>query len=951
MLQGKTRLFLLISAAALSLLALPLFEGRSHATDAEEDDVNIPGYPSKKLLDQTQKVDNVTIPRQFFYDFGRAVGTGYGGTDNLGRAKAVMSKLNETKEQYGLLVNYGAAILNPLYGEKFKCGWWRKSLDVAFSAAAIHENDLISADSSRYKGGKMCKIAAVVDPNLCHTAEGVIADKKIHMFDPWQSGFDSKRGPESGVAYLGDIASARYSGKPMRDWVSVQIEGGRPWLLFDSQDHFLSSTPPTVLCREATEKLNKGLQEKTIVQGLEFTDNKGIIAGPFSARVVAEVMDRAKESAGEKPIDLGNLKDLSLVEQVIVGKSSVNGDDLIDIFFEKKWIAYTMTLEIPVYQEIEGKKTANPIEDAIFKIMVRDNKSYELTDKGKGLYEIEFAGPGPFKVRIKAEGYKASDGKKELEAEIELPHPKRKGSTYTCEPLYLVPVYGAIQVKVENARDEAITGAAVQLYKDKEKYKGEMTTDEDGNVLYEECPPGEYYASVNAPYYEDGVTNTITVEKERYKDHMHFMVARLEPFTGTVNVSVVSGAAGSAEVPVEGATVTLSDAAEVDLRQTTDLKGTAVFTKVPPSLTTKYMFKAEKEGYAPAMKAGLKILPKTEGEVFGEKLVLVSGGKIEVRAVNGDTFKPIEGVSIQLSGPMNANVFTDTAGRATFEKLPFGVYYVGAALTGYGKPDDREAEIKDGAAMGRVNFSLYPGMRVKVLIKDKNKPTGEQLIPGSYASIDPNDTKFCPTGTYEFNLRGGKTYTIKAWARGYNQNSRDYVVPTVPEMDRDQVSILLKFGMSLTVEVRDERGGLLTGSNVTLSKGGRPIRSARGPAPTFSDLLEGSYSATVVANGYESGSRDITLSAAPGSPMNETAVITLQPLPPPPSAQEVLAERLRQEEMQRQQEESAKAAMQFIGAVIGAATDPSQQSAPQSSDGYTRTKTYTHSHGPNGRDL
>ncbi|MBP7056689.1 MAG: carboxypeptidase regulatory-like domain-containing protein [Candidatus Omnitrophica bacterium] len=784
-----------------------LFAGEAggYVAPAGSQEVESSGYPTKDMLKVLVKAEEgVKYPMRFFQLFGMAVARSYAGSDYLGLARNILSNINEKKSEYGFLVNFGPAYENPSYGRQFKCGWWRRCLEAAFIAAGINENFVITGDSYWDKSGDVGIVDSITNPNLVHTATGIIDKGKIYIFDPWQSGFDAgDKGPETGIAYLGNAALPKYNGELLRDWVEVQVRSGRPWIKFNGLSEIIESMPPSELLKDAQKKLIKAISDKRLVPGLDFTDGKGIIADTIPqqdrSKLSSDVLDRAREKAGQNPVDMSRLDILSLVEQVLIGKSSVDGDELIEKLIEKKLVFYTMTLNITILQEVEGEKTQNPVEGAKVKISDKD-KTYELKDKGKGIYEIKFCGAGPFKIKVEAEGYVSVDKGKFLEAEIDVPPAKSKDTVYNHEALYMVPVYGTIEVKVKDDPDTGISGAAIQLYKDGKRFGEERVADGDGLAIYEKCPPGEYFALARAAYHKDGRSNTVTVSKEKDTGYKHSASIVLKPFMSEILADVVLRSGDGKESVMAGAVVDISDPGSIKFTATTDDKGKAVIKGVPPNPHTDYMLKAVKEGYAPDIRPGFKVLPDKDGQVFKIKLSLSAGSLIDVRVINGADGKPIEGVSVNLSGPENRNSFTDISGKVVFEQLPLGAFYISASAQGYGRPDDKEIVLKGGEAMTRVTITLYPGIRLKVYVKDKDKPKGEDLISGSYVSLGQGNEKFCATGTCEFNLDAARSYEIRAWARGYSPNTATYSVPVKPVFDRDSISILLKYGMSLTKE-------------------------------------------------------------------------------------------------------------------------------------------------------
>lgn len=892
-----------ISLIACALSFLPHCASAENSSGDSAIQLEPSGYPAKSMLDK------YTI--LFFAYFGRAAGEGSSG---LEKARSVTAQVGEKADYYGFAANYARR------GRFFKlfdytCGWWREALKGAFSSAGVNDAAITSVESYSYNPTYKGNVNAVestfrtwTDPNFLHTSAVVVDNKRIYTFDVWQKGYEA--GAADGLGPVTGIGASPLNGMLIRDWVMMQPSYRR--FIGLGENSFATAATAVNFANSVRTELQKEFREKRLVSGKETIMHEGR-AVKDSDRVKSEIMSKA----GLAPIDNGSIDKVSYIEQVMIGRSSVDEKDMIKLLLEKEVIYKASSVTVNVYEKKDGKETAVPVKDAI--AMIYDKyQFFKMKELKPGIFEIKGAGPGEYEVRVGADKYRAENGKKEATVKVEV----KKGDD-AAKAVYLVPDTGSgIEVSVTNEKGEPFAGVSVSLKSGEKAYAEPGETDDLGVCTFTDVGQGVYTARAFIKYFRPAMSGNITILKNQKPGTMKKVSLKLIPMMSDLEVAVLSLDKGSNEIPLPNARVTLeSGNRSPETLVTDDDKAQVTFRKLYPSTIGPYALRVQKDGFAAQVKSPVEILPSRDGQLFREKIFLAQGSFIEVQVMDGDKAEPLADANVQISGQSDKNAITPGSGKVSFLDVPPGRYSVAASKEGYVTLGDKETVLDEKTAQRKIMINMYKGIRLKVWIKDKDKPKGEDLIPGSYVSLDKPEALFAPVGTYLFPCVKPGNHKLKAWARGYKQKTWDFVVDGQTESPLSK-NMLLEFGLSMTVEVRDERGGLIAGSEVNISKNDGTKKSAKGPAPTFSNLKEGSYNIRASANGYKPGSASFEMKAPDDGSNHRTAVITLVPLPPPPSAEEIAR-------AQAEQQAANEQAAAIIGAVLNGIAQSQQGNANQ----------------------
>ena len=540
--------------------------------------------------------------------------------------------------------------------------------------------------------------------------------------------------------------------------------------------------------------------------------------------------------------------------------------------------AYTVIVKL-LKKKDEDHLPSQPIKNASVYVVDEQGEKRKFDEKKHGVYIGEKLLPGNYTCFVSAKGYIGPDGEEVVEERVALPKPTAVKKQETVKKtIYLMPLPGRIVVTVveemEEKGEKPVSTAEASLIPSKGPSGEFRKVNDEGRIFFEKVLPGKYGIKVRAKYYKDApVKKGIILDTEKPERSTGPVRITLSPLLSELTVKVMGRVEGVFEEPIEGALVEMGG-----LSGSTDSEGRITFTQVRPSLEGPYELKAEAEGYPPALE-DWEVLPEKDGERLEKTLILAPGGSITVQVKDQETREPIPDADIQVFiRNISKSGIADSKGQFVFEKLPLGFHYVRASREGYlPVGDDLEVQLTAGDLEKSSVVELVAGMKVKVWVWDeKGDP-----IASCQVAMDGGKEIFGPTGTVEFSPVKKGEHRFKAAARGYSEVEGHY--RAMPDKkSSDAFNIKLKPAMTITVEVRDPKRGLIRNAEVSLIRDGSEVAKKKSKGEEdflFSGLGKGVYKARAVAPGYATtvSKGSVTLEGGKDGPVSE--IISVHPIP------------------------------------------------------------------------
>lgn len=299
--------------------------------------------------------------------------------------------------------------------------------------------------------------------------------------------------------------------------------------------------------------------------------------------------------------------------------------------------------------------------------------------------------------------------------------------------------------------------------------------------------------------------------------------------------------------------------------------------------------------FAPAKKTGIAAGSR------GVDFVLKDAGGIAGTVRDRATGEPIADAKVSPVGLSGSHPLerTDEAGFYELEPLDTGTYTLEAKAEGYVSEKRAGIAVRGGEDTEGVDFALVPAPRIRgrVTVEGGAPAAGAELVLSKSFSSDMHflfgfgrkaDAIADAAGRYEI-VKGepGIRYEVQAQSKDCVPG-KSAPFQLVPGRDQEGVDIVLKKGLSLPGKVTDEKGLPVAGAKVRATSRERGFSfsmdmgtsSGTGPGSAVADdsgaftiegLASGRHEVKASADGYGTGSTDVTLS--PGAEPKPVIVV------------------------------------------------------------------------------
>jgi len=539
------------------------------------------------------------------------------------------------------------------------------------------------------------------------------------------------------------------------------------------------------------------------------------------------------------------------LEQAKLEKNKVEKQTLL---FEAHYKGMTTLLRLRVYRQLDTEKTKIPIENAVLRLKTidaaMDVEKQLLAGAEPGEWEINIL-PGKYRITASAKGFKAADGRTETMVDIFIPVPALKNSSPVKKKMFLSPIKGEMAVIVKDKTSgQPVRDASVILTAGSNKtIKPGIEKKDTGQYTFKGLfPDTDYALKVSAPYYQGPVLKTgLRIDPGVSPSRADEVSISLVPVLSSIKVTAVDQKGGQ---PLKGVRIELKEKMAV-----TNSNGVVQFDDVMPSIKEDYQVQAEKKGYA-AMHQNVTVLPDLENSIFQVNFVMQPGGKISVTVMDEESGAPIPEAEIRVTGypDYDEQKLGSQNGEAVFTHLALEEHYIQVSKEGYLSPErDVTARISANNLEHNIIIKMATGIKVKVLLRDKKT----QAYVVGRVSLDGGIDKFAPSGSFEFaRVTTDKAHTFNVSADCYEQATKTIVFS--PSPDHQTLEFALNPARSLRVEARDG-AALIKGTSQIAINGPGLSDKGQGTSKLFGGLTAGSYTATIMAEGYSKGTGSITI--------------------------------------------------------------------------------------------
>jgi antitoxin component YwqK of YwqJK toxin-antitoxin module len=528
--------------------------------------------------------------------------------------------------------------------------------------------------------------------------------------------------------------------------------------------------------------------------------------------------------------------------------------DIATDLFEKHYKGMTTMVRIHLKQEIDGQHTALPVKGANVSLQAL-KAANEFTGKVVekrvgGSYEKEVL-PGTYRIIVGANGFRTPDGLDTKRITLHIPVPK-DGKGLIEQTLYLSPIKGELRVRViDTLNGNPVSHAKVKLSPVQSGYGDFQSVDkEKGRFLFQSLNPGKNYKiEAKAPYYLHPVSkdNIVLDTGGSGKPGPALIEIELMPILSTARITVLNHADGK---PLSGVLVDMAGKSGK-----TNEHGIAELLEVRPSIDGSHELLAQLAGYA-VLSMSVPVLP-TEADKQIEKILrLRPGGKLSVTVMDEESGAPIPKAEIRVTGypEYDKQKLGSQNGKAVFTHLALEEHSIQVSKEGYLSPErDITARISADNPEQNIIIKMAAGIKVKVHIRDKK--TKAYVI--GRVSLNGGVDKFAPSGSFEFaRLTTDKAHTFNVSADCYEQATKTIIFS--PSPDNQTLEFALNPALSLRVEARDG-AALIKGTSQIAINGPGLSGKGQGASKLFGGLTAGSYTATIMAEGYTKGTGSITI--------------------------------------------------------------------------------------------
>ena len=320
--------------------------------------------------------------------------------------------------------------------------------------------------------------------------------------------------------------------------------------------------------------------------------------------------------------------------------------------------------------------------------------------------------------------------------------------------------------------DEPIPGAKVEIYDEDGNKVAEGTTDENGNLVIEDLPIGDYIIKVvEVPEgYNKPDDNTVTIEDEKITE----TVIEIEKKKGDLNI-VVKDKDTDERIP-DAKVVIKDEDGNIVAEGATNEDGELFVEDLPIG---DYIVEVVEvpEGYNKPEDNTVTI--EDEKDTFLLIEVEKKKGDLNVTIQDKDTKEPIANEKVEIydeDGNKVAEGMTDENGNLIVEDLPIGDYVivVPEVPDGYNKPEDTTVTIEDEKVTEVVIEIEKKKGDLDILIQDKDT---KEPIPGSVVEIYDEDGNKVAEGKTDENGNlvvedlpiGNYTIVVVEVPEGYNK--------------------------------------------------------------------------------------------------------------------------------------------------------------------------------------
>ena len=489
-----------------------------------------------------------------------------------------------------------------------------------------------------------------------------------------------------------------------------------------------------------------------------------------------EVYDKDGNKVGEGVTDEnGNL----IVENLPIGDYTIKVTEVPDGYNkpDDKTASVEDEKVTKVIVEVEKKKgdlditvldkdTQEPIPNAKVEIYDEDgNKVGEGVTDENGNLIVEDLPIGDYTIKVTEvpDGYNKPDDKnttveEDKTTEVVIEVEKEKG--------------GLNIIVRDKDTDELIPGAKVEVYDEAGNKVGEGITDENGNLIVEDLPIGDYTIKVTEvpDGYNKPDDKTASVEEEKLTD----VIIEVEKKKGDLDILVKDK---DTEEPIPGAEVVIKDKdGNIVAEGITDENGNLIVEDLPIGDYTVEV-KDVPDGYN---KPDDKDVTVKEDETT-EVIIVVEKqkGDLEILIQDKDTKEPIPGAKVEIydeDGNKVGEGTTDENGNLIVEDLPIGDYTIKVTEVpdGYNKPDDKVATVEDEKVTEVIIEVEKKKGDLDILVQDKDT---KEPIPGAKIEIYDENGNKVGEGTTDENGKlivedlpiGDYTIKVTEVPDGYNK--------------------------------------------------------------------------------------------------------------------------------------------------------------------------------------
>ncbi len=327
-------------------------------------------------------------------------------------------------------------------------------------------------------------------------------------------------------------------------------------------------------------------------------------------------------------------------------------------------------------------------------------------------------------------------------------------------------------------------------------------TSSNGTAAFSSVPSGRYYIVAydrSGAYAEyDGLAEN-SVQEVRSGEITSFAVVLTQSVAGKIKVQVSDKATNDA---IEGTTLTLSKGQTEITSAYTDSTGKAEFNV---GEDVEYAILIDKAGY---LLKQIKAHPSADTQLVSIEQATIENSQSLLVSVVDEREKPIENVRLKLKAnedgtQAGSELVTGLDGRAIFQRIDDGLYYVYALKPGFGEKTSETINVNSRLQNTlKIKLALGNGTIEASAVDEEGKPVAGANIKavdfGTFQTIDEVSTD--SDGKKDVSARADKKVFLIVSAEGYLPTT------TVPlQMQRDatveKTVVLSKSVQGLGVEL------------------------------------------------------------------------------------------------------------------------------------------------------